>query len=235
MTFQLAVWPTSAGATKAWLGYTASKGIYLAAGRANGAIIWIDSGSATIYAGRPSSSDVRELATLNAGGSHTVAGVATDEVLSVRSNTAFTYTAYIPPPPATEVPGQVVQMTRTHWRCNTTGCTDPEEVGYAITWPSTSAYSFNNRPEWSRTTYNDAGQLVYPYMGSWANGCDITAQGADVAVIEWKRGSSSWQTTYLTPGQRVVIKLEAPEDGAIIEGLAGSSIILRTCTPKNLP
>src|SRR5690606_6518971 len=55
--FQLAndalVWPDSAQAGSARLGYTTSKPIYLPANRANGAVLHVLSGNVSLYAGEP--------------------------------------------------------------------------------------------------------------------------------------------------------------------------------------
>lgn len=229
------VWPSSAQATSTWLGYTSPKPIYLSANRANGALIWIDSGTATVYAGRPYQSTRRTLANLTAGQVYEVTGVAPDEVVSVLGPGTFSYSIDLPTPPAEE-PGELMQFVKTYWRCNIPGCTYPDWVGWSLAWPEGTAYSSNGRTgDQSRTTYSESGELLYPYMGSWANGCDITAVDGPVLIVEWQRGSSNWRETILSPGQRYILNLQAPENGAIIEGLSDATVEVRSCTPQPLP
>jgi hypothetical protein len=85
--------------------------------------------------------------------------------------------------------------------------------------------------------YSAGGEPLYPYMGPWAHGCEVTAVSGTVKVVEWKRGSEQWRQTVLAPGESHVIALVPPEDGALIEGPGDSSIFsvsLRGCTPERL-
>src|SRR5690606_32598282 len=59
------VWPATEGALTSRHGYTTTGGVYLPADRANGATIWIDAGTATLYAGYPDSDSHRVLAVLS--------------------------------------------------------------------------------------------------------------------------------------------------------------------------
>jgi hypothetical protein len=234
ITAHALVWPASAQATTTIGGYTFSKPIFLSANRANGALIWIDNGSATLYAGRPYQTNLRILATLTVGEFYEVQGLAADEVLVVQSNSAFAYALDLPDPPPEE-PGILVDVVKAYWRCNTPGCTDPDWVGGAVPWPSWAAYSSNARPgNQGRTVYSEAGQVLHTYMGSWAHGCDVTVVTGMILIIEWQYGTNNWRETLLSPGQRHVINLMAPENGAQIEGLENSSVLLRSCTPQAL-
>ena len=60
--------------------------------------------------------------------------------------------------------------------------------------------------------------MLYPYMGSWATGCQVTAVSGIALIIEWQRGTDVWRRTYLQPGQSHIIASISPEDGAMIEG-----------------
>jgi len=229
------VWPSSASATNARLGYTTSKPVFLAANRANGAVIWINSGSATLFAYEPQSYVERTLATVSAGNYFEVTGLGPDEVLSVLSNSSFTYQISLPDPPIEE-PGELRDLVKTYWKCNTPGCTAPDWQGAAIDWPSWSAYSTNARPgNQSRTAYSQYNQELHTYMGAWADGCDVTVVAGVILIVEWERGTNSWRETYLPAGHRYVINLQGSENGAQIEGLEGSSVLLRRCTPQPLP
>ena len=75
-------------------------------------------------------------------------------------------------------------------------------------------------------------------MGSWANGCKVTAQSGIVLIIEWQRGSEAWRETWLNPGETHVIQLTSPENGAMIESYDNApqfSVTLQNCTPQPLP
>jgi len=73
-------------------------------------------------------------------------------------------------------------------------------------------------------------------MGSWANGCEVTAVSGVVVIIEWERGSNVWRSTSLQPGQTHTIQLTSPENGAMIETddghVGGFSVSLQNCTPQ---
>ncbi len=123
------------------------------------------------------------------------------------------------------------------WRCNLPGCTYPDWVGSVISWPSWSAFENNNRAgSQSRTVYSDQGDILYPYMGSWANGCQVNVITGTVLIIEWQRGTDVWRETVLTPTQSHTITLTSPEDGAMIEIPDGYppefTVSLANCTPQ---
>jgi len=159
--------------------------------------------------------------------------------MAVQGNAPFTYEVTpddfgIAPRP----PGDI-QSVPARWRCNLPGCTEEDWYGAVINWPASSAYSSNNRPaENSRTVYSESGELLYPYMGSWADGCEVTATSGTIIIIEWQRGAAEWRRTWLEPGDTHVINLTGSENGAMIETFEfspGFSVSLNNCTPQPLP
>lgn len=124
------------------------------------------------------------------------------------------------------------------WRCNVPECTGYDWIGSVIAWPSWAAYEDNIRTgSNSRTIYTPEGVKLYPYMGSWADGCRVTAVSGIVLIIEWERGTDIWRETYLGPGQSHTIDLIYPEDGVLLESPNDASIFsvsLTNCTPQNI-
>ena len=243
---EVLVWPAAAGATSQRLGYTVSAAIYLPAARANGADLAIETGAASVHAGRAGEVNHRLLATVTAGQTFHVPGLSGGEVLSVQSDARFTYRITLPPPrepPPAEDPaaprGKVVRSTPAIWRCNTPGCYSGDWRGAVIAWPSWAAYQTNGRAgEVSRSVLGTDRAPLYPYMGAWAHGCKVTCESGKVLIIEWKRGAAEWRETWLEPRQSHVIDLVSPEDGAMIEsdeGSPGFSVSLTHCTPQRLP
>ena len=88
---QALVWPAEMGAVTNRLGYTTSAGIYLLESAASGLTVFITSGTATIYAGLPDAASHRVLATISAGQSHFISGLATGEVVSVQGGDLFSF------------------------------------------------------------------------------------------------------------------------------------------------
>jgi hypothetical protein len=75
-------------------------------------------------------------------------------------------------------------------------------------------------------------------MGSWADGCEVTAESGTILIIEWQRGTDVWLSTYVQPGETYVIDLISSEDGALIESNDSStefSVSLENCTPQPVP
>ncbi len=107
-----------------------------------------------------------------------------------------------------------------------------------IDWPEWSAYSTNIRTGYnSREVYSTSGQLLHPYMGSWADGCEVTAVSGLVLIIEWERGRDVWRETYLSPGQTHTINLVGTENNAMIEtsNYGGNfRVSLANCEPQPL-
>lgn len=134
----------------------------------------------------------------------------------------------------------IVQAIPAVWRCNILeACTSGDWVGGVIAWPDWSAYHNNARTgDNSRSVFAIANnQPLYPYMGSWADGCEITAVSGTTLIIEWQRGTDVWRSTFLDPGESHTIDLVSPEDGALIEAPDGStnfSVSLENCTPQNI-
>ncbi|HEX8109286.1 MAG TPA: hypothetical protein VF516_16250, partial [Kofleriaceae bacterium] len=150
-----------------------------------------------------------------------------------------------PQAPARPVPvpsgprGPVIRSIPARWRCHKTpGCFSDPWPGSVIVWPAWAAYQDNGRTgNVLRFVYSTKGEPLYPYMGPWAHGCEVTAESGMVNVVEWKRGSDQWRETVLGPGESHVIALVPPEDGALIEGADDSSLFsvsLRGCTPQRI-
>src|SRR5690606_20247579 len=91
-------WPADSDASNLRYGYTVTDNIYLNANQANGTVVRIDSGYAYLYAGQPMNGGHRLLATLWSGDSFTVSGLIAGEVLSVQSESDFTYRVEVAPP-----------------------------------------------------------------------------------------------------------------------------------------
>lgn len=257
---QAVVWPESMGPLNNRLGYTVSAGIYLPAASAAGLSFSLVSGSASMYAGLPDAASHRVLATLNPGQSYTVSGVVSGEVISVQSDNAFTYTFEVNPATITPTPDATATATATatppcidpmtcstvssvpaYWRCNYPGCAAADWLGAAVAWPEWSAYASNARSgNNSRSVYNYQDEPLHAYMGSWANGCQVTAVSGLVLIIEWQRGTDVWRETYLQAGQSHTISLVPPENGAMIETIDGVSpqvdfsVTLQNCNPQPL-
>jgi hypothetical protein len=241
---QALVWQVERGAITTHLGYTASDTVYLFGSRANGADLWIDTGTVDLIAGLPGDVWPRTLATLHAGDAFHVSGLGNGEVLSVQSDQPFTYRISLPsvsdPPgdPSSGGPGDVMQAFPSLWRCNVPECWSDDWTGATIAWPSWSAYPSNARPgNLSRSVFAWDDTPLYPYMGAWADGCEITGESGIARVIEWQRGTDRWRDTWLYPGQTHVIRLVPPEDGALIEGYdasPGFRVSVRNCTPQPL-
>ena len=133
-----------------------------------------------------------------------------------------------------------VSAVPAYWRCNIPECSGGDWVGTVINWPSWAAYESNGRSgNNSRTVYSavSGGNVLYPYMGSWADGCEVTAISGIVLIIEWERGTDIWRETYLSPGQSHTINLISPEDGVLLESpndLTIFTVSLSNCTPQNI-
>lgn len=249
-------WPTGMGASGVGLyGYTADRPVYLPARLANGLTLSVTSGEAAIVSGPASAAHtVRE--TVGAGQTITIQGITTGDLVSIEGDARFTYAIagapeapVEPTDPVEPTPGptdpaacydavacDVVTATATIWRCAEPGCTYPDWVGSTITWPSWSASATNDRTgNAARRTVSPDGQLVYPYMGAWADGCQVTVVSGEALVVEWVHGANQWRETLLHAGQSHTIDLVAPEDGALVEGGdAGLVVRLTACTPAPL-
>jgi hypothetical protein len=210
-----------------------------------GTTIEITSGAAAVYAGFPQGASHRLLATISAGESYQVNGLAEGEVISVQGGSAFGYEVVLgngTVPDPEDPPGQdpnLMYSIPSLWVCNIPQCTTGAWTGQVINWPSWSAYSSNARAgDLSRSVYAAAdGTLLTPYMGSWANGCEITTHSGQALIIEWERGTDVWRETYVDAGETYVIQLASPENGVLIEtnDFNGNfSISVSNCTPQPL-
>jgi hypothetical protein len=255
-------WPASIQPVATRLGYAVSLPVYAPAAAANGMTIAITAGKADVHAGKPADPNHRLLATLPAGQRYQVTGLAADEVLSVQSDAAFRYRLTLsdhrtPPPgptappaappetprptpaPPSGPPGPVLHARRALWRCHhTPGCFSDPWTGAVIPWPAWSAHQSNGRTgNVLRFVHATDGAPLYPYMGAWADGCEVTVVSGAVAVVEWQRGASEWRETKLAAGESHIIHLAPAENGALIESQDGTfdfSVSLRSCTPQRI-
>jgi hypothetical protein len=237
LTGHALVWPAEADANTVRFGYTTSHGIYLRGNRANGTQVTVDTGTASVFAGAPGAGSHRLLATLSAGQSYTAAGIAQAEGLSVQADDPFTYHATVGP--LVSLPEGAYKSVYALWQCNIEHCSGPPWTGAVIDWPSWAAYQSNGRSgNESRSVFTAEGTPLYPYMGSWANGCKVTARTGNVLIIEWERGRENWREIWLNPGESHTITLTAPENNAMIEAednSPGFTVDLENCTPQPLP
>jgi len=239
-------WPSTLDPTGTRLGYTTSAPIYLPATAANGMTITVTAGSAALYAGAPHAPTHRRLSTAATGETFTVSDLSADEVLSVQ-NDATPFSIHYQPSLTTVTPApaqcsdpltcSVVTSVYTKWRCNAPACTTDDWGGGTITWPAWAAHADNQRTgDSARVAYNaDTGEPVYPYMGSWANGCTVQAVHNYILIIEWKRGAEIWRATHLSPGESYTIHLRGDEDGALIETpdtWTQFAVSFSNCTPR---
>jgi len=229
-------WPASEPTVNTQLSYLVSPAMYLPAVRGNGADISIETGEADVFWGYPDEAGLHWLATLGPGDTFHVDGIPEDSVLSVEADEPFTYHVTLPPWNDPGPGPNPIPSTQAFWRCNLPGCDFPDWTGAVIGWPSWAAYHNNARShDQSRSVFSGNGTPLYPYMGSWAQGCKVTAEAGVVQIIEWQRGTDVWRSTWLYPRQSHVIDLVSPENGAMIEtydGSPGFSVSLRNCTPQ---
>lgn len=264
---QAIVWPPAMAALATRLGYAVSAAIYLPAPKANGVEIAIETGTATLHAGLPGDPSHRTLAAVAAGQAFRVNGLAAAEVLSVQNEAPFRYRAtFFPPeppgsattpPPPTPTPtptkppekpprrppgdagGRLVRAIPALWKCHKTpGCFSDPWPGAAISWPEWSAHQGNGRTgNVLRFVYSIGGEPLYPYMGAWAEGCEVTAVSGAVQVVEWQYGAEQWRSTLLAPGEYHIIHLVPPENSALIEAAENTtsfSVRLQNCNPKRI-
>jgi hypothetical protein len=244
---QAVVWPAVAEPIRVRHGYTVSHDVYATAQKVLGWEVSVTGGNATVYAGIPSGSH-SSLASLQAGQSFTVPALGTGFVVSVQSDAGFRYTveegsvppSSPPPAPACTDPTACdpVSWIASEWRYNGPD-TDPGPwFGGVIAWPSWSAYSSNNRAgENSRTVYSESGEELYPYMGEWADGCEVEVVSGGVLIVEWERGLDEWRETNLSAGDSYTINLVDSENGAMIETQNNSEpfeVSLSNCTPQQI-
>ena len=179
------VWPASSGAQSTRHGYATSQPVYLPHGLANGAVIEITAGSATLYAGPPIGGSHRALTTIYAGGSFTVSDLASGEVLSAQNvSEPFSYQITLPetPPPDPPLPGTPsVSVT---WSCTGVPCPwGNSVVGNAIEWP---AVPERRNTRFGYTTSKGA------YLGAdRANGTVIHIFSGDVGIYAGAPSDSS--------------------------------------------
>ncbi|WP_222612011.1 hypothetical protein, partial [Knoellia locipacati] len=125
------------------------------------------------------------------------------------------------------------------WRYNGSEPEEPDTwFGGVITWPSWSAFSSNGRSGLnSRTVYSESGRKLYPYMGEWADGCEVEVVSGNVLIIEWQHGGEAWRKTYLSAGDAYTINLVGSENGAMIETPDNTEpfeVSLSSCAPQQI-
>ena len=242
-----AVWPAAAEPGRARHGYTVSHDVYATAQRVVGWTVTVTAGDASVYAGTPNGSH-GPLASLSAGQSFTVPTLSAGVVISLQGGGGFGYTLTPGTGPVSPAPTPActdpttcdpVSWVSSVWRYNGPGSNHPDDwIGGVIAWPSWSAYSSNNRDDLnSRTVYSESGEKLYPYMGGWADGCEIEVVTGGVLVIEWERGLDEWRETYLSAGDTYTINLTGVEDGALIETPNNTEpfeVSLSQCTPQQI-
>jgi hypothetical protein len=257
-------WPASIQPVAKRLGYAVSLPIYAPAVEANGMTIAVTTGKAELHAGKPDDPNHRLLASVPAGQRYQVTGLTAGEVLSAQSDAAFRYRLTLSdhrtptppaappdqakpgppperpaPPPPSGPPGPVLHAEHALWRCHRTpGCFSEPWKGAVIPWPAWSAHQSNGRGgNVLRFVHASSGAPLYPYIGAWADGCEVTVVSGAVSVVEWKRGAAEWRQTKLGPGEVHIIHLAPTEDGALIESQQGTfdfSVTLRSCTPQRI-
>ncbi|MCC7205309.1 MAG: hypothetical protein IT441_09540 [Phycisphaeraceae bacterium] len=140
------------------------------------------------------------------------------------STSSIPHSYEAPLPPGTDpMICNPVSSIETRWICNQPGFYRAPWTGAVIAWPRWAAYECNARSkDQSRTVHALAdGRMLYPYMGPWANGGQITVVSGDVLIIEWNRGSETWREKRLKPGDTYTIALQSHEDNAMIESPDG--------------
>lgn len=141
---EAAAWPAAYAPVAERLGYTTTPAVYMPAAFANGSTVTIEGGGASLYAGPPQGAH-RLVATLAAGQSHDVVGLATDEVLSLQAGSPFAYSVAATPPPDPDpdppvVPTGTGASSSVTWSCMGTNCPSGASVsGEALAWPIESA------------------------------------------------------------------------------------------------
>ena len=136
-------------------------------------------------------------------------------------------------------PDGTIHSTLASWRCANAICSSGAWTGAVVSWPAGTAHHGNGRKgNAGRDVFSAGGRALYPYMGPWATGCEITAISGAVDVVEFQHGADTWRTTHLKPGQSHTIQLVPPEDSALLEGPEGVpafSVTAKNCTPQPLP
>jgi len=148
-----------------------------------------------------------------------------------------------PPPVAAPAPSRepdgTIHSTLASWRCATSACSNGAWIGAVVAWPEGTAHQGNGRKgNAGRDVFSTGGRPLYPYMGPWASGCEVTAVSGVVDVVEFQHGADVWRTTRLRPGQSHTIQLTPPENSALLEspdGVPAFSVTVKNCTPQPLP
>lgn len=144
-----------------------------------------------------------------------------------------------PAPAPSREPDGTIHSTLASWRCATAACSNGAWIGAVVAWPEGTAHQGNGRRgNAGRDVFSAGGRPLYPYMGTWATGCEVTAISGVVDVVEFQLGADVWRTTRLKPGQSHTIQLVPPENTALLEspdGVPAFSVTVKNCTPQPLP
>jgi hypothetical protein len=205
------VWPQNSGATSARHGYTTTKPVYLPAYAANGAVVQLNSGTASLYAGLPLGGSHRVLTSMAAGGIFTVSGLAEGEVLSVQSGSSFSYQITLPtvspppttpppttpppttPPPTTPPPATVLQSVAVTWTCTSSPCPwGATDSGIALEWP--------NVPERITQRYGYTTNKGVYLGAARANGATLTLRSGSAGIYAGTVGAQHRLLTTISAG-----------------------------------
>ena len=136
-------------------------------------------------------------------------------------------------------PDGTIHSTLAYWRCANAICSNGPWSGAVVSWPEGTANQGNGRKgNAGRNVFSLGGRPLHPYMGKWADGCEVTGVSGVVDVVEWKWGAETWRTTHLKKGESHTIHLTPPEDGALLEapeGVPAFGVTVTGCTPQPLP
>ena len=119
----------------------------------------------------------------------------------------------------------IVSSTIAHWHNSPTPPLDSSPwTGSVVEWPGAS-YRNNNRGGGggqylfeANVTPHTNERPMWGYATDWMDGATIELlSGTNLLIIEWKRGTDTWRTTYLTTiGQTHTINLSDTTSGTIV-------------------
>jgi hypothetical protein len=246
------VWPQNSGATSIRHGYTTTKPVYLPAYAANGAVVKLNSGTATLYAGAPLGGSHRTLTTISAGGIFTVTGLGDGEVLSVQGGSAFSWQVTLPtvspppsnppptepppsePPPSNPPPSNpppttppaTLSSVAVTWSCTGSPCPwGATDSGIAIEWP--------NVPERVNQRYGYTTSKGVYLGAARANGATITLLSGTAGVYAGTANAQHRMITTLAPGGTLTVSGLAA--GEILSVQSSSAFTYQLTLPAYTP
>jgi hypothetical protein len=135
-------------------------------------------------------------------------------------------------------PDGTLHSTFALWSCTAADCHGPPWPGATVSWSESTAYQGNGRKgNVGRDVFSLTGRPLYPYMGKWADGCEVTGVSGLAQVVEWKRGSDVWRSTIVHPGETYVVKLKPGEDNVLLETpekAPAFTVRVKNCDPQPL-